>query len=388
MAGGVVEAIEQLKPTLPIAFTIHGTGEDEAIALVRERLGVRAPRPDGRRRTRAPSRPRRGGPHDRHRRPPGAGAGHDRPAGPVLDRADDRVRHPGRRRRQPRQGRAVGARPAGVRTVAEAAAAHRLDASCLFVPPAGARAAVVEAVEAGVQRIVCLAEHIPSHDVMEMLAVARDHGAQVLGPNTAGLVVPGEASVGIMPGFAANIFQPGSVGRDLAQRQPRHAGLDEPRDRRLRAVGLRRHRRRPDPRHHDRRRRPRRVAAHPGTEAIVIVGEIGGGDGGGGRRGHRRVGLPTAAFIAGRSAPPGRRMGHAGAIVTGGRGSGESKVTALREVGVAVVDIPSEIGPALRSLGAVPHGAGASSDGSAPARHVRDGRRSRPDPPSSMLGAT
>jgi len=98
----------------------------------------------------------------------------------------------------------------------------------------------------------------------------------------------------------------------------------------------------------------RAVAAHPGTDAIVLVGEIGGAMEEEAAEVIAGTGLPTAAFIAGRSAPPGRRMGHAGAIVTGGRGSGESKVAALRGVGVAVVDIPSEIGPALRSLGVTP----------------------------------
>jgi len=252
-------------------------------------------------------------------------------------------------------------------SVAEAAAAHRLDATCLFVPPAGARSAVVEAAEAGVQRIVCLAEHIPSHDVMEMLAVARDHGAQVLGPNTAGLVVPGQTSVGIMPGFAANIFQPGNVGvisrsGSLGTLVSMNLVTDGFGQSVFVGIGG-------DPiLGTTTADAVRSVAAHPGTEAIVIVGEIGGAMEEDAAEVIAEAGLPTAAFIAGRSAPPGRRMGHAGAIVTGGRGSGESKVTALREVGVAVVDIPSEIGPALRSLGAVPRAsAGGSGDVSAPA---------------------
>jgi succinyl-CoA synthetase alpha subunit len=238
-------------------------------------------------------------------------------------------------------------------SVAEAAAEHRLDATCLFVPPAGARAAVVEAVEAGVPRIVCLAEHIPSHDVMTMLAVAADHGSRVLGPNTAGLVVPGETSVGIMPGFAANIFRPGTVGvisrsgslGTLVALNLVSDGLGQ-----SVFVGIG-----GDPiLGTTTADAVRAVAAHPDTEAIVLVGEIGGAMEEEAAEVVAETGLPTAAFIAGRSAPPGRRMGHAGAIVTGGRGSGESKVAALRAVGAVVVDLPSEIGPALRSLGVTP----------------------------------
>ena len=237
-------------------------------------------------------------------------------------------------------------------TVAEAVDAHGIDVSCLFVPPAGARGAVVEAVEAGVRKVVCLAEHIPSHDVMDMLAVAREHGAQVLGPNTAGLVVPGEASVGIMPGFAPNIFRPGNVavisrsgslGTLVSMNlvtdgfgQSAFVGIGgDPILGTTTADAL------------------RSVAGRPGTEAVVIVGEIGGLMEEEAADVVAGLDLPVAAFIAGRSAPPGRRMGHAGAIVSGGRGSGESKVAALTAAGAAVVDIPSEVGPALRSLGVV-----------------------------------
>ncbi len=238
-------------------------------------------------------------------------------------------------------------------SVAAAAADHPIDASCLFVPPARARGAVVDAVEAGVRKVVCLAEHIPSHDVMEMLAVARDHGAQVLGPNTAGLVVPGEASVGIMPGFATNIFQPGNVGvisrsGSLGTLVSMNLVTDGFGQSVFIGIGG-------DPiLGTTTADAVRSAAAHPGTEAIVIVGEIGGAMEEEAAEAVADLGVPVAAFIAGRTAPPGRRMGHAGAIVSGGRGSGESKVAALTAAGAAVVDIPSEVGPALRSLGVVP----------------------------------
>ena len=235
-------------------------------------------------------------------------------------------------------------------SVADAADDHRLDVSVMFVPPAGARAATVEAVEAGVDKVVCLAEHIPSHDVMEMLAAARANGAKVLGPNTAGLVVPGECSIGIMPGFAGNIFSPGNVGvisrsgslgtlvcLNLVQGgfgQSAFIGIGgDPILGTTTSDAL------------------RDLSRHPRTDAVVIVGEIGGAMEEEAAELVAGLDLPVVAFIAGRSAPPNRRMGHAGAIVTGGRGSGDSKVSALRSAGATVVDIPSQVGEALRAQG-------------------------------------
>jgi succinyl-CoA synthetase alpha subunit len=238
-------------------------------------------------------------------------------------------------------------------SVADAAAEHHLDATVLFVPPAGARAAVEEAVEAGVRHVVCLAEHIPSHDVMAMLAAARDRGAQVLGPNTAGLVVPGEASVGIMPGFAENIFRPGNVGvisrsgslGTLVSMNLVNAGYGQ-----SAFIGIG-----GDPILGTTTVDAIRSAqSHPNTEAIVVVGEIGGAMEEEAAEYVATLDIPAVAFIAGRSAPPGRRMGHAGAIVTGHHGSGESKVRSLTEAGAVVVDIPSQVGPALRERGVTP----------------------------------
>jgi succinyl-CoA synthetase alpha subunit len=238
-------------------------------------------------------------------------------------------------------------------SVAEASEQFQLDATVLFVPPAGARAAVEEAVAAGIRKIVCLAEHIPSHDVMSMLAAARDAEAQVLGPNTAGLVVPGESSVGIMPGFAPNIFRPGNIGvisrsgslGTLISMNLVNGGYGQSAfvgiggDPILGTTTL---------------DAVKSVQHHPGTDAIVLVGEIGGAMEEEAAEYIATVDVPVVAFIAGRSAPPGRRMGHAGAIVTGNRGSGESKVDALTAAGVQVVDIPSQIGPALQRLGVSP----------------------------------
>lgn len=235
-------------------------------------------------------------------------------------------------------------------SAADAVREQHIDATVLFVPPAAAKSAVIDAAEAGIATIVCLAEHIPSHDVMEMLAVARARGSAVLGPNTAGLVVPGESSVGIMPGFAENIFRPGNVGVvsrsgslgtlvalnliDDGFGQSAFVGVGgDP------IVGT------------TTAEAVRALAAYEPTEAIVIVGEIGGAMEEAAAEAIAEIGLPAAAFIAGRSAPPNRRMGHAGAIVAGNRGGADSKVEALRAAGVEVVDVPSQIGPALRAAG-------------------------------------
>jgi succinyl-CoA synthetase alpha subunit len=245
-------------------------------------------------------------------------------------------------------------------SAAEAAKEHGVDATVMFVPPNGAKAATVDAVEAGIGKVVCLAEHIPSHDVMEMLAAARANGARVLGPNTAGLVVPGSASVGIMPGFAENIFRPGNVGvisrsGSLGTLVSMNLVTDGFGQSVFLGIGG-------DPilgtTTSD---AVRDLASFPGTEAIVIVGEIGGAMEEDAAELIATLDVPVVAFIAGRSAPTGRRMGHAGAIVTGNRGSGESKVEALRGAGATVVDIPSQVGPALRALAVAPRSPGTVS---------------------------
>jgi succinyl-CoA synthetase alpha subunit len=235
-------------------------------------------------------------------------------------------------------------------SVVEAASHHKLDATVLFVPPMRARAAAADAIEAGVGKLVLLTEHVPAHDVMEILARAAAAGTTVLGPNTAGLVVPGETSVGIMPGFARNIFQPGPIGvisrsgslGTLVSMELITAGFGQSAfvgiggdpilgTTTLDAVRL--------------------LDADERTEAIVVVGEIGGVMEEEAAAYIATMTKPVVAFIAGRTAPPGQRMGHAGAIVTGGRGSGESKVHALVEAGAVVVDVPSAFGEALRLLG-------------------------------------
>lgn len=231
-------------------------------------------------------------------------------------------------------------------TVAEASEAHDVAAAVLFVPPMAARQAALEAVRAGIGKVVLLTEHIPYHDTMELLAEAADRGAQVLGPNTAGLVVPGEASVGIMPGFAKNIFAPGSVGvisrsgslGTLICLNIVQAGLGQSAfigiggDPLLGTTTL---------------DAVRILDADPRTDIVVLVGEVGGTMEEDAAEYIATMDKPVIAFIAGRTAPPGRRMGHAGAIVTGTKGSGESKVAALSAAGATVLDMPSQLSDAL-----------------------------------------
>jgi succinyl-CoA synthetase alpha subunit len=249
-------------------------------------------------------------------------------------------------------GREVGGVPV-YDSVTAAARRHRVDVSVLFVPPLAVRAAATDAIRAGVAKIVLLTEHVPYQDVMHLLADARDHGTRVLGPNTAGLVVPGVGSVGIMPGFAENIFRPGSVGvisrsgslGTLVALNLVRAGYGQSAfigiggDPILGTTTL---------------DAVRELDEDERTEAVVLVGEIGGSMEEEAAGYIATMGKPVVAFIAGRSAPPDRRMGHAGAIVSAGRGGGDSKVAALESAGVTVVELPSGIGDALRGAGVSP----------------------------------
>lgn len=238
-------------------------------------------------------------------------------------------------------------------SVAEAAAEHQLDVSVLFVPPLAAKEAALDAIHAGVGKLVFLTEHVPYQDVMYVLAEARDRGTRVLGPNTAGLVVPGVASLGIMPGFAKNIFRPGNIGvvsrsgslGTLMALNLVTAGYGQ-----SAFIGIG-----GDPiLGTTTTDAVRALDEDPRTDAIVVVGEIGGAMEEDAAEYITGMAKPVVAFIAGRSAPPDRRMGHAGAIVTGDRGSGRSKVDALTAAGAVVIDVPSRVADALRELGVVP----------------------------------
>ena len=234
-----------------------------------------------------------------------------------------------------------------------AAAAHSIDCTVLFTPPMATKLAVFDALEAGIRNLVVLAEHVPVHDVMEFVAAAKDAGAQLVGPNTAGVVTPGECAVGIMPGFAENIFQPGAVGvisrsgslGTLICLDIVRAGFGESA---FLGIGG-------DPVLGTTTADALRIFdGDAKTKAVVIVGELGGTMEEEAAEYAAQTKMssrkPIVAFIAGRSAPPGRRMGHAGAIVIGSRGSGESKIRALRDAGATVLDTPSDIGSVLRNV--------------------------------------
>ena len=231
-------------------------------------------------------------------------------------------------------------------TAEEAMREAPFDVAVLFVPPAGALAAARAACEMGVRLLVVLTEHIPAQDVARMHAAARASGTRIVGPNTAGLVTPGEAFAGIMPAFNPRVFQPGDVGvisrsgslgtlvcLDLVR-----AGFGQ-----SAFIGIG-----GDPMLGTTTRDALEALDRDDrTRAVVLVGEIGGGMEEAAAEYAATMAKPVVAFIAGRASPPGKRMGHAGAIVTGGRGGYAEKRRALEAAGIVVTDTPNGIGQAL-----------------------------------------
>ncbi|HEX2142742.1 MAG TPA: succinate--CoA ligase subunit alpha [Candidatus Limnocylindria bacterium] len=233
-------------------------------------------------------------------------------------------------------------------TVLDAVGETGANASCIFVPAPFAPDAVLEAADAGVPLVICITEGIPALDMLTVYHVLRAQGVRLIGPNCPGATSPGQAKVGIIPG---NIHRPGSVGLvsrsgtltyEVVQAMT-DAGLGQ-----STCVGIG-----GDP-----------IVGtsfidvldmfnqDPETDAIVMIGEIGGEEEEKAAAFVKReVRKPMAAFIAGRTAPPGRRMGHAGAIISGGAGTAESKRTALVEAGIRVADSPLQIPALLREAG-------------------------------------
>jgi len=230
-------------------------------------------------------------------------------------------------------------------TVAEAVAATGADASMIFVPPAFTADAILEAIDAGIKVVVAITEGVPVLDMARIFDRVRRSDSVLVGPNCPGVITPGECKIGIMPGY---IHQPGKVGimsrsgtlTYEAVFQTTALGLGQ-----STCVGL--------------GGDPivgtsfidllARFQADPKTEAILMIGEIGGsaeeeaacyvaGN----------VTKPVAAFIAGRTAPPGKRMGHAGAIISGGKGTAEEKLTALKAAGIEIAESPADLGQAMQ----------------------------------------
>jgi len=230
-------------------------------------------------------------------------------------------------------------------TVAEAVAETGANTSVIFVPPPFAAGAVLEAADAGLELVVCITEGVPTLDMVKAMPYLEERGVRLIGPNCPGLLAPGIAKLGIMP---ASIVSPGKVG--LVSRsgtltyevvwQLTSAGLGQ-----STCLGIG-----GDPvigtNFMD---AVKAFAADPETESLVLIGEIGGdAEETAAEYIQSEVDMPVVAFIAGRTAPPGKRMGHAGAIVTGGTGTAADKTKALEAAGIPVAQRAVDIVPLLK----------------------------------------
>ncbi|MGM0507427.1 MAG: succinate--CoA ligase subunit alpha [Bacteroidota bacterium] len=232
-------------------------------------------------------------------------------------------------------------------TVSEAVEQEGANTSVIFVPPPFAGDAISEAVFAGIKTIICITEGIPVRDMIIAKQIVNNHGATLVGPNCPGVITPGEAKIGIMPG---NIFTPGNVGLISRSGTLTYEAVDQ-----LTKVGLGQSTAigiGGDPvigtNHTD---AVKLFQEDPDTESIVLIGEIGGtAEEEAAAYIKEHVTKPVVAFIAGSTAPPGRRMGHAGAIISGGKGTAQDKKQALADAGITVVESPADIGATLKEI--------------------------------------
>ncbi|MDN5347798.1 MAG: succinyl-CoA synthetase alpha subunit [Clostridia bacterium] len=231
-------------------------------------------------------------------------------------------------------------------TVKLAIEKHDPDATAIFVPAAFAYEAALEALEAGIKLIVIISEHLPLHDTLKLVALAKVKGATIIGPNTFGIIAPSRCKIGIMPN---PIYRPGPVGlvaRSGTLSYEVAASLSEAGLGQSTVIGI----------GGDRVVGLTFVEAlelftrDPETEAVVLVGEIGGTAEEEAAAYIKTMPKPVVAYLAGSSAPPGKRMGHAGAIIERGRGTYEAKVKALEEVGAKIAAFPWEVPGLVREV--------------------------------------
>ena len=234
-------------------------------------------------------------------------------------------------------------------TVREAKQQAGANVSVIYVPPAGAAAAIWEAVEAQLDLVICITEGIPVRDMVELRDRMRKSGSRTLlvGPNCPGVITPDEIKIGIMPGHIHRRGRIGVVSRSGTLTYEAVGQLTELGIGQSTAVGIG-----GDPvnglKHID---VMRLFNDDPGTEAVVMIGEIGGSDEEDAARWVRQnMKKPVVGFIAGVTAPPGKRMGHAGAIISGGKGTAQEKLSVMEECGIKVTRNPSEMGKTLKSV--------------------------------------